>query len=194
MSIVTQITTTIREAADQHDFATCRGQIMILFDDVDKHRAFSVVLRQLKDYQTIFEKSYSDIVWIPNALSLLESKASPEQIKPLLRWEEFETWGQNAYFGSVEELCWSYFALWNDENIPKAKENLLRSLQSVSSAHRYHFWSRQYPHLVQFWYSRDATEEQELLTRLSFARDPLVQEFAKKKWYNIATQIESGVI
>lgn len=187
MKTVESIIKTIRFAADQSDFASCEGQIMLFFDEIDKHKALSIVLEQLKQYQPIFAQSYSDVIWMPDVLNLIEAQESSQQIESLLRWEEFKEWDHNAYFSSVETLSWAYSELC-DENHSKAREYLLRSLQAIMNAHRYHFWSTHYPHLEQFWNLEDGNLDG-MLASLSFARDPIVQAFMKDEWYGIAAQI-----
>ena len=171
MSTLETIAQALRHAADRYDGLSCEEQILFLFDEVDKHKALTVVLELLKQYQPVFAHFHDDIIWIPEVLNLLQAKASPERIKPLMRWEEFEKWDQNAYFSSVESLCWAYFRL-QDEDYYKARENLLSSLQAIMNAHRYNFWSSRYPHLELFWGAGDDLDS--TLARLSCARDPIV--------------------
>jgi len=184
-----QETKHLRYAALDYNWDECQRLSSMLFNVIGFSTAFAIGVKQLKRYLSIFNQKEPEISWVNQLIDIWERKEIIET-SSLVRYEDVTDWGNVAYLRAVELFDDALSENSKSKN-EKALHLLAEGLLVFTRAMRYEFWSTAQPQLVSFWNA--AEELNGRLASLSYARDPIVNDYVKDIWFSLADDIDSAL-
>lgn len=163
--------------------------LTMLFMEIGFRPAFSIGVKQLKGYLPIFEEEEPEVSWVTQLIQRWEQQEPIETLSSLTRYEEVTDWDNTMYLQAIELFDNAYFESRNGDQ-EKAIQLLVDAIVVFTRAMRYQFWSIKQEQLVQFW-NLPEDDLNGILARLSYARDPIVNDYVRDIWYSIADDIDA---
>ena len=183
--------TDLRIAATNYHWMTCEGCLRDLFFQIDSCEAFSIVRRLLEKHVTVFEDKVKDLEWIYRFLGYIQDcrNVDLEILNSFPFYDESPDWGNNALLNCAISLNKAHIA-WIKGAPSKIVPLLLSSIAEFMASARYRYWTKKQPQLETYWLL-DPDSLENILARLSFGKDPIINDYMRDIWLSISDEIDN---
>jgi hypothetical protein len=184
-------TTDLRFATTTYDWTACEACLGELFSELASCDSFLIVRQLLEKYIHVFADKIKNLEWIPRFLSCIRDcpNITLETLNSFPLYDESPDWGNNALLNAAISLNKAHIA-WIEGAQNKVVPLLLSSIANFMAFARYRYWTKKQPQLEAYWLL-DPDSLENILARLSFAKDPIINDHMRDIWLSISDEIDN---